>query len=330
VRRLVLNCRDDRPAWAPPADLETCIRAALGTDWEIASVHAAVSSRGDGGSATAAAIEAMRGAEVYVGAGVPRDLLLAAGPALRWAHTTTAGVASFLYPEMLAAPVVLTNSAGIHAAPMAETVLAMILHFARGLDFAVHGQRQCSWSEDRFTGAASPVREIAGSQLVLLGYGGIGREVQARAEPLGMQVTALRSESTRRPLEEALQRADYLVIAAPATPRTHHLIGRPELALMQPSAVLINVARGSLVDEQALIETLEANRLRGAGLDVFAREPLPADSPLWRFPNVLITPHVSAVSRRFWDRQLELILDNLARYQQGTPLRNVVNKTRGY
>jgi phosphoglycerate dehydrogenase-like enzyme len=330
MRRLVLNCQDDRPLWAPPAELESRVRAALGSGWQVEPVAAAVSSRGDGGAATEAAIQAMRGAEVYLGAGFPRELLQAAGPTLRWVHTTTAGVASLLYPEMLASPVVLTNSAGIHAAPMADTVLAMILYFARGLDLAVQAQAHRSWADERFSDLHSPVREVAGSQLVLLGFGGIGRDVQARVQPLGLQVTALRSDSTRAQLEQALTGADYFVLAAPETARTRQLIGRTELALLQPSCVLINVARGSLVDEAALMEALRAGRLRGAGLDVFAHEPLPADSPLWHLPNVLITPHVSAVTRCFWERQLELILDNLARYQQGTPLRNIVNKTSGY
>ncbi|MGH7472162.1 MAG: D-2-hydroxyacid dehydrogenase [Longimicrobiales bacterium] len=330
LRKLVLNCRDDRPVWAPPADLADRLRSALTPEWQVESVATAVSSRGDGGSASAEALAAARGAEVYIGAGVPRDLLLAAGPTLRWAHSTTAGVASFLYPEMIESEVLFTNSAGIHAAPIAETVIGMILFFARGLDFAVRAQASIDWEQAVFSEAESPIREIAGAELVLLGYGGIGREVSARAEPLGMGVTALRSDSTKAEMQRALRRADYLVIAAPETPRTRNLIGAQELALMRRSAVLINVARGTLVDEQALIAALQASRLRGAALDVFASEPLPADSPLWRLANVLITPHVSAVTRRFWDRQLLLILDNLARYRNGLPLRNLVDKRRGY
>jgi phosphoglycerate dehydrogenase-like enzyme len=174
------------------------------------------------------------------------------------------------------------------------------------------------------------VREVAGAELVIFGMGGIGREIVARAEPLGLRITPLRSQSTRADLEQALQRADYLVVAAPDTPRTRGLLGAAELALLPRTAVLINVARGSIVDEAALIAALESGRLRAAGLDVFATEPLPATSALWRLPNVLITPHVSAVTRRFWDRQLDLILDNLNRYTTGVPLRNVVDKQRGY
>jgi phosphoglycerate dehydrogenase-like enzyme len=330
LRKLVLNCHDDRPVWAPPSDLDARVRAALDGSWDVESVRAAVSSRGDGGSASPEAVETARGAEVYIGAGVPREILLAAGAALRWAHSTTAGIASFLYPEMVESDVLFTNSAGIHAAPMAETVMGMILYFARGLDIAVHAQARREWEQTVYNQAESPVREIAGAELVVLGYGGVGREVGARAEPLGMGITALRSDTTKAELQRALRRADYLVVAAPDTPRTRNMIGAAELALLRRSAVLINVARGSLVDEDALVAALESGKLRGAGLDVFASEPLAADSPLWRLPNVLITPHVSAVSRRFWDRQLLLILDNLARYRNGLPLRNLVDKRRGY
>ena len=206
----------------------------------------------------------------------------------------------------------------------------MVLYFARGFDYALHAQARREWERNNFSDADSPVREVAGARLVMLGRGGIGREVTTRAEALGLVVEALDSGSSRTQLEQALGRADYLVIAVPETTRTRGLIGAAELALLRPSAVLINVARGTIVDEQALIEALRAGKLRGAGLDVFVHEPLPQDSPLWQLPGVLVTPHVSAVTRRFWDRQLDLILHNLARYQAGQPLLNVVDKQRGY
>ena len=316
--------------WAPPPDLSERVRGVLPGDWELHCVAAPVSSRGDGGSVSAEAVTAARHAEVYIGAGVPREVFLAARPELRWAHSTTAGVSSFLYPELVDSSVILTNSAGIHAAPMAETAIGMILHFARGLDYAVRAQQRGEWQQEPFIGATSQLREIAGSELVLLGLGGIGREVQQRAIALDMTVSALRSQHTRAELEAALKRADYLVIAAPDTPKTRGLIGAAELALLKRTAVLINVARGSIIDENALIAALREQRLRGAGLDVFATEPLPETSPLWRMANVLITPHVSAVTPRFWDRQLKLILDNLAAYLTGGSLRNVVDKRKGY
>jgi phosphoglycerate dehydrogenase-like enzyme len=213
---------------------------------------------------------------------------------------------------------------------MAETVLGMVLYFARGLDLAIEAQLRTEWEQSDFSKADSPVREVSGTHLVVLGMGGIGREVKTRAEAFGINVEALDSRATRPQFEQALSRADFLVIAVPETSRTRGLIGAAELALLPAGAVLINVARGSLVDENALLAALRSGHLRGAGLDVFAQEPLPADSPLWHQRGVLVTPHVSAVTRRFWDRQLDLILDNLARYQAGQPLRNVVDKRRGY
>lgn len=316
--------------WAMPDSVVPAIRRALPPGWTLEAVDAPVSSRGDGGSVTPAAITAAQGAEIYVGAGIPRELLVAAQPTLRWAHSTTAGISSFLYDEMRTADILFTNSAGVHAAPIAETVLAMILHFARGLDFAIRSQGRGAWEQEAFIGTASPVREVAGATLVIVGSGGIGGEVAQRAQALGLRTVRLNSQHTRAELESGLGKADYLLIAVPDTDRTRGMIGPRELALLGREAVVINVARGSAVDQAALAEALREGRLRGAGLDVFAEEPLPASSSLWSLPNVLITPHVSAVTRRFWDRQLELILDNLDRYLTGQPLRNLVDKARGY
>src|SRR5262245_44116660 len=261
MSKIVLNCTDDRPMWAPPADLAARVAAALPAGWELASVAAPVNSRGDGGSVSELALEAVRGAEIYVGAGVPRAVFMAGQPTLRWAHSTTAGIASYLYPEMLASRLILTNSAGIHAAPMAENVLGMILHFARGFDFAVDAQVRGDWDQSHFIAGDSPVREISGARLLLLGFGGIGREIEVRARALGMQVSALRSQHTPAQLEQGLAQADYFVIAAPDTPKTRGLIGAHELSLLPPGAVLINVARGNIVDEPALSAALQSGRL---------------------------------------------------------------------
>lgn len=316
-----------------PETVPAAIAQALGEGWSVEVVDAPVSSRGDGGSVSQEAIEAIRGAEIYIGAGIPRELLLTAlePPAtLRWAHSTTAGVSSFLYPEMLESSVVFTNSAGVHAAPMAETTLAMILHFARGLDFASEAQSRQSWEQERFIAASSPVREIAGARLGIIGLGGIGREIAWRAEALGMSVSATRSSSSRAELESLLRDSDYIAVCIPDTSETRGLIGSRELAMMKRDVVVISISHGSVLDESALMEALRVNTIRGAGLDVFAQEPLPPESPLWTLPNVLITPHVSAVTDRYWDRQLALILDNIARYRAGKELRNVVDKVKGY
>ena len=349
MRRAVFNMRDERPAWAPPADLTRQLRESLPDDWELIEVAAPVSGRGDGGGSSAEAIEAIRGAEIYFGLGLPRDVLAAGLEAprrLRWIHTGAAGVASLLHPELLESGVVLTNSAGIHAPPIAETVIGMLLHFARGFDHAVHAQRESAWRPDIWERTDSGVRELAGATLGIIGFGGIGRAVAQRARALGMRVAAIRR--TRTPptdqgddiaaemitgddaLGRLLDMSDFIVLTVPATSQTRGMIGAGEIARMRAGTVLINVARGSVIDETALIAALHAGRLRGAGLDVFATEPLPVDSPLWELPSVLITPHVSATSSRFWEREGGLIRENLERYLAGRDLINVVDTAAGY
>ena len=345
MHKLVINMADKRPIWAVPPWAEAEIRAALPADWQVAALRAPVSGEGDGGGVTAEAVAAAHGAEVYMGMGVPREVFVAAttGPEarLRWAHTGSAGVGAALYPEMLASDVMLTNSAGIMGPPIAESIIGMALYFARGFDLALASVGQRRWTKDAIYEPTSPVRELGGATLGIVGYGGVGREVAARARALGMRVLATKRTPAPAPagvellygdagLRRLLEEADVVVLTVPGTPETRALIGREELARMKASAVLINVARGSIVDEPALIEALRAGRLRGAGLDVFAKEPLPADSPLWDMPNVLVTPHVSAVSPLYWRREVELIVENLRRYLAARPLLNVVDKTRGY
>jgi phosphoglycerate dehydrogenase-like enzyme len=347
-RRLVLNLREHRPMWSIPGWAVEEIRAALPPEWELAVVEEPVDGRGDGGAdspGAAAALRAVPGAEVYVGFGVPEALFRAATAPphgrLRWAHTASAGVGGSLHPALRASEVVLTNSAGIYAEPMADTVLAMMLHFARGLDFAVRAQAERRWWKEPWEGADSPVRELAECAVGIVGLGGIGAAVARRALALGMRVAGTRRRGTDGPpgvevlsgpgaLEHLLPRSDFLVVTVPLTAGTRGLLGAAELARLPAGAVLVNVARGGVVDEGALAAALASGRLRGAGLDVFAREPLPAESPLWGLPNVLVTPHVSGTSRRYWRRQTDLVLDNLRRYLAGEPLRNTVDREAGY
>jgi phosphoglycerate dehydrogenase-like enzyme len=164
----------------------------------------------------------------------------------------------------------------------------------------------------------------------ILGYGGVGKAIGARIEALGGRVLPHRRGDGVGLLEEILSTADAVVLTLPETEETRGLLGVERLALLKPGAVFINVARGAVVDEGALIRLLEAGRIRGAGLDVFAQEPLPPDSPLWGLPNVLLTPHVSAVTRSYWERELNLIVENLARLSRGEPLINQVSAERGY
>ncbi|HSJ05182.1 MAG TPA: D-2-hydroxyacid dehydrogenase [Longimicrobiales bacterium] len=343
MRRLVLNMRDERPIWSPPAWVAARIRDTLPPDWELVEVAAPVTGSGDGGGVSAEALIAIRGAEAYLGMGLPKALLAAAlePPCrLRWVHSGAAGVASLLHPELRLHEIVLTNSAGIHGPPMAESVLGMILYFARGFDHAVRARSGREWGATAFQADGSGVREVAGATLGIIGLGGVGREVARRARALGMDVLAIR----RRPdlvddaevlhgddaLDRLLALSDYVVVTAPSTSATRGLIDAERIARMRPGSVFINVARGDLVDEVALIDALRRGHLRGAALDVFRDEPLPPSSALWDLDNVLITPHVSATTPHFWERETELLLENLRRYLAGRALRNTVDPDAGY
>ncbi|HEU4453483.1 MAG TPA: D-2-hydroxyacid dehydrogenase [Longimicrobium sp.] len=344
-RRMVVNLRERRPIWDLPGWALEEIRASVPDGWEVVAIPEPADSRGDGGGIDPGVLEAVRGAEVYLGYGVPPDLFAAATAPphgrLRWAHSGAAGVGGSLHAAMRASEVVLTNSAGVHAEPIADTVLAMVLHFARGVDWAVRAQAARRWTPEPWQSADAPLRELSESTLGIVGLGGIGRAVARRAVALGMRVVATRRRSSEGPegvevwtgddaVDRLLPVSDFLVLAAPMTEGTRGMIGARELAMLPPHATVINVARGGIVDEAALADALRSGRLRGAGLDVFATEPLPEDSPLWELPNVLITPHVSGVSHRFWRRETDLIVENVRRYLAGEPLVNTVDKQAGY
>lgn len=347
VRRAVLNLRDERPVWAPPDNaIDRIIAAFPASDWTVTDVRAPVSGRGDGGGVSHEALTAVRDAEVWIGYGFPRELLdaaLANGERLqlRWIHSAAAGVRSMLHPEIVASDVVITNSAGVHAEPIAESALGCILHFARGFDVAVRAQARAEWDKTPFESRAGAVREIAGATLGIIGYGGIGRALARRAVALGMHVQAHRTRQAADEdgvamlhddagLEQLLRTSDYVVLALPSTDNTHHLIDAEKISWLKPDAVLVNVGRGDVIDEHALTSALQSRALRGAALDVFEVEPLPAESVLWGLPNVLILPHVSATTMRFWERQTELIVENVGRYLGGGRMRNEVDKEIGY
>lgn len=340
MRRVILDLVDRRPIFAPPDDLAARLEAALPAGWEVAVTTAPADGTGDGGVvASESALRLVADAEVYMGFGIPAALLRA-GRRLKWVHSGAAGVGGSLTAEMLASDVVFTNSAGIHGPPVAETVLAFLLHFARGLDHAIAAQAEGRWGRGVFDGPAAPVRELGRSTVGVVGLGGIGREVARRAGALGATVVGVR----RRPLpvegvevlsgdgalDALLARSDYVVLTAPETAETRGLMDRARLARMRREAVLVNVARGGLVDEDALADALEAGRLRGAALDVFSTEPLPPAHRLWSAPRLLITPHVSAYSGAFWERESALLEENLRRWAAGEPLLNVVDKGAGY
>ncbi len=273
-------------------------------------------------------------AEIMVGWNVPREAVQQA-PRLRWVHSTGAGVDRLLFPEILEREVLLTTSSGIHHS-LIEHVLAVVLALSRRLHLAVRNQIQHRWERSpRMMGD-----EIAGQTLGILGLGAIGTELAGKAHALGMRVIGTKRTPAPMPgvervlppdgLTDVLREADAVVVALPLTPATRGLIGEPELRTMKPTAVLINIGRGPIVQERVLIQALQERWIAGAALDVFEEEPLPAESPLYDLENVIITPHVSGASPHYMDRAVPVFCENLAAYLQGRPLRNMVDKGRGY
>lgn len=271
---------------------------------------------------------------------------LATAKKLRWIHSPAAGVRQLVYPEMRSRGIVITNGRGVHAVPMAEHVIGMIIALARRFPDALRYQKQHEWAQEKIARAQPHIRELRGQVILIIGFGAIGRETGRAARAFGMRVRAVtrtgqvRSKEGHEGLAErvyameeldaALPEADFVAIAAPETDQTRHMIGAKQLRAMKPTVFLINVARGSLVDESALIEALKTKMIAGAGLDVTEQEPLPSESPLWALENVLITPHVSALSESLWSRHAELLLENLERWFSGRELLNRVSLEHGY
>ena len=284
--------------------------------------------------------EALPGADILVGFSIrPNQFALARR--LKWIHATAAGVAQLMFPELRRAGIVLTNARGIHSIPMAEHILGTIIALARRFPDSLRYQMQSRWAQQELWDAPMPMRELKGQILLIVGFGSIGRELARRIQPLGMRVWGVTRSGTGdaslaerilpvTELASALSQADFVLLAAPETPESRRMIGEPELARMKPSAYLINVARGTIIDEPALIEALRRRAIAGAALDVTEKEPLPPESPLWKLDNVFITPHVSAVSEHLWERQAELLLENLERWFSGRELLNQVDLLRGY
>lgn len=279
-------------------------------------------------------------AHIFVGA-LLRPEQFAYAKNLRWIHSTAAGVSQLMYPELLNSGVIVTNPSGIFSVPMAEHAMGMILALARNFPDAVRFQDAAKWAQQDLWDRPQHLTEINGALLLIVGYGSIGRELAKRAQAFNMRVWGVtrsgKSDTTcaekilpASHLLEALPHADYLLIAAPETAETKHLIGVEQIARMKRGARLINVARGSLVDESALIAALQSGLLSGAAIDVASQEPLPADSPLWKVPNLFITPHTSGVSDRLWQRQTELLLRLLDEWFVGKELSNRVDLSRGY
>ena len=342
-RLLVVDLAARSKNWALTPAGERQITEATPTGWRVHMVRALTSSDGDGPrEPSVESMDAIRDAEAYFGFGVPKPLFVA-GKKLRWVHSAAAGVGNALYPEMVASDVVLTNSAGVHAVPIAEYVVAGVLHFFRGFDVAAEQQRTSRWDKQFFVSDDAPMREVTGARVLIVGAGGIGGQVAIRLKALGAMCIGVRRHPERGTppgfekvvgppdLGTELPLADVVVLATPLTPESKGFFDAHRLKQLKKSAIVVNVARGALVDEDALAEVLRSGQLRGAVLDVFREEPLQSDSPLWALRSVLLTPHISPVSPgRFWPRALDLFCDNWLRYYRGGPLRNVVDKHAGY
>ncbi|MBZ5541003.1 MAG: D-2-hydroxyacid dehydrogenase [Acidobacteriia bacterium] len=278
--------------------------------------------------------------DIFVGYSL-RPQQLQEAKKLKWIHSTAAGVAQLMYPELRDSGILVTNPSGIFSVPMAEHTLGLLLALARNFPDSVRCQDRRQWAQQELWDKPQHLTELNGQLLLIVGMGSIGRELARRAQALEMRVwgvtrsgegdTALAERIVAATqLDAVLPAADYVVIAAPETAETRHLIGAAQLARMKRTARLVNVARGSLLDEAALVRALEAGDLAGAALDVAVEEPLPAESPLWRARNLLLTPHTSAVSDRLWERETALLMDLLERWFAGREMVNRVDLARGY
>jgi phosphoglycerate dehydrogenase-like enzyme len=278
-------------------------------------------------------------AEVVLGWAVrPHNLTRARK--LRWVHSTAASVAHVLFDELVEADVQVTNASGLHADAMAEHTIGVMLAFARNLHRTRDEQLARRWSPEALWRDSPGITSLAGTTLGLIGLGRVGSAIARRARALGVRVIAVRRRPEQDPapaheqwpidrLDDLLETSDWVVIAAPHTRETERLIGARELTRMKRGARLVNLGRGALVDEAALVEALRNGTIAGASLDVFDEEPLPPSHPFWGMPEMILTPHTSGLGPRYWERALEQFTDNLRRYVAGQPLRNLVDKRAG-
>jgi phosphoglycerate dehydrogenase-like enzyme len=258
-------------------------------------------------------------------------------PNLRWVHSRAVGLERTLFPEMIESLVPLTNGSGVFSASLGEFALGAILYFAKGFRRMIRNQRAGIWEPFN-------VMSVSGQTVGIIGYGDIGRAIAARVRPLGMTVLAVkRHTSTLRganPLVdgvyapehriEMLSCCDYVVVSAPLTSETRGMIGEPEFAALKPSAVVINLGRGPVINERALINALSKGQIKGAALDVFDHEPLPEGHPFYELENVLLSPHCADNTPDWLDQAMQFFIAQFERFQKGERLLNVVDKRLGY
>jgi phosphoglycerate dehydrogenase-like enzyme len=290
--------------------------------------------------------EAIADADAYFG-WLDRKAFLAAKN-LKWIQSPSTGVDGFLrIPELRESDVLLTSARGTHAACLAESALAMILAFTRGIRAFIHRQDQHVWAGGELR---NTLVELTGSTLGIVGFGSVGRALAQRAQAFGMRILATDVYPNEKPdyveslagpkggpeggpegLSDLLTASDYVVVTVPLVEETVGLIGEAELAQMKPTAILVGISRGGVIDEEALVAALQEGRLKAAALDVCQTEPLPEDSPLWDVDNLLITPHAAGGSQHEVDHVREIFLENVDRFLNGDlPLRNQIDKEQGF
>jgi phosphoglycerate dehydrogenase-like enzyme len=262
--------------------------------------------------------------------------VMAGAPHLEWIHGRYAGLDAILSPELIESPIPLTNGRGSFSQSLGEFVMCGALYFAKDLPRMLRAKAERRWE-------VFDVMELSTQTLGIVGHGDIGRAIARRAKAFGMKVLALRRDLAPRAgdedidtlyanpdLHKMLPLCDYVVAAAPLTPQTRHMIGAAEFAVMKPDAIVMNVGRGPVIDEAAIVTALQTKQIRGAALDVFEVEPLPADSPLWAMDNVLISFHTADHTKDWLDDAVSLFIEQFNRWRSGQSLKNVVDKRAGY
>jgi phosphoglycerate dehydrogenase-like enzyme len=255
--------------------------------------------------------------------------LLSSAPNLKWFHAVITGPDTYTFPEIIKRKITVTSPRGVYSAPMSESIIGMMLALTRKIREGIIAQSKGQWAAVDICSSHPAAGELNGSTVAIVGMGGIGNATAERCRALGMNVTGI-IRDTFSDLKDALKKADFLVLACPLTKETRGMIGAKELSSMKKTAYLINIARGELVDEAALIDALKTKKIGGAACDVFSTEPLPAGHPFYSAPNMIVMPHISGFSSRFWERAVVRFAENLEKYLKGEALIGAVDFERGY
>jgi len=266
---------------------------------------------------------------------------ISAARKLKWIHSTATAVHALMSDELRASNIVVTNARDVHGPVVAEHAMSLVFALAKRLPQAMRFQQQKHWAQQDIWNDTPRPRELKGATIAIIGLGGIGRPLAKIASSLGMRDIGVREHPERgcdgvekiysfAHLDEALAQADFVVLALPVTAKTHHLMNASRLARLKPEAYLINVGRGVLVDEAALIDALRSKSFAGAALDVAEEEPLPPESPLWAMDNVFITPHIASLTEQMWERHYQTFTQNLRRFLNNQPLLWLVDKEKAY